>query len=140
MSLIPRDSWSDFSHLLDNAFPSMHTRWSHGQFSPNVDVIEKETAFEIMADLPGVEKKDISVTCDKGVLTIEASTIQQDETVQEGKFIHKERYQGKMARSFTLSSNVNADDIYAEFTDGVLVVVIPKVEATVSEARNVEIS
>lgn len=137
MSLIPRDSWSDFGRLFDSSFPSIHSR---GYFSPNVDVIEKETAFEIMADLPGVEKKDISVSCDKGILTIEASTIKREEKVDEDKFIHKERYEGKMVRSFTLSNNVNADDIYAEFTDGVLLVVIPKVEPTLPETKNIDIN
>ena len=57
MSLLPRDSWSDFGHLFDATLPNTHTRWNHGQLSPNVDVIEKETAYEIIADLPGVEKK-----------------------------------------------------------------------------------
>ena len=140
MGLLPRDSWSDFGHFFDNALPAFNTRWSHGQFSPNVDVIEKETAFEIIADLPGVDKKDISVSCDRGMLTIEASTTETREETEKDKYIHKERYQGKMVRSFTLSNNVNANDIYAEFTDGVLVVVVPKIEPTESSSKNIDIS
>jgi len=140
MSLLPRDSWSDFSRLLDATLPNTHSRWSHGQFSPNVDVIEKETAFELIADLPGVEKKDISLSYDRNVLTISASTIQRDEQAIEGKYIHKERYEGKMVRSFTLNNNVNANDIYAEFVDGVLVVVVPKIEHDVPQSRDINIS
>lgn len=74
MSLIPRDSWSDFYRLFDNAFPALRPRFDADTFSPRVDVIEKETAFEIIADLPGVAKDDIAVTCRNGTLTIEAST------------------------------------------------------------------
>ncbi|OLQ94629.1 heat-shock protein Hsp20 [Vibrio ponticus] len=140
MSLLPRDSWSDFNRLLDATLPHTNARWSHGQFSPNVDVIEKETAFELIADLPGVDKKDISVTYDKNVLTISAATLQRDEHASEGKYIHKERYEGKMVRSFTLNNNLNANDIYAEFTDGVLVVVVPKIEPDMPQARDINIS
>ncbi len=46
MSLIPRDSWSDFYRLFDNAFPALRPRFDADTFSPRVDVIEKETAFE----------------------------------------------------------------------------------------------
>jgi HSP20 family protein len=128
MSLIPRDSWSDFYRLFDHAFPAIRTGFDHDTFSPRVDVVEKDTAFEIIADLPGVAKDDISVTCSNGVLTIEAATSKCIETKEEDKVIHKERYQGKMVRSFTLSENVAPDDIYAEFLDGVLEVVIPKLD------------
>ncbi|MCJ2378223.1 Hsp20 family protein [Vibrio sp. ZSDZ34] len=140
MSLIPRDSWNDFSHMFDHAFPTMRPKWGSGVFSPKVDVLDKETAFEIIADLPGVDKKDISITYENGMLTLSASTLQSDEQTEIDKVIHKERYEGKMVRSFTLSDNVQPQDIYAEFTDGVLVVVVPKVEPTKSEPKHIEIS
>ncbi|MFA0165092.1 Hsp20/alpha crystallin family protein [Vibrio breoganii] len=140
MSLLPRDSWSDFGRLFDNAVPTFHPRWNHWQFSPNVDVMEKETAFEIIADLPGVDKDNISVSCEKGMLTISAVTIESRKDTQQEKYIRKERYQGKMVRSFTLSNNVNTSDIYAEFTDGVLVVVVPKIEPSAPTPREIEIS
>lgn len=146
MSVIPRDSWKDFSNksdlgnMLDHAFPGMWSKIGSGVFSPKVDVLDKETAFEIIADLPGVDKKDISITYDNGLLTLSASTIQSGEKTESGKVIHKERYEGKIVRSFTLGENVQPEDIYAEFADGVLVVVVPKVEPTKSEAKRIEIS
>ncbi|SHO56890.1 Hsp20/alpha crystallin family protein [Vibrio quintilis] len=141
MSLIPRDSWSDFHRFFDHAFPSIRSVSGAGVFSPKVDVLEKDTAFEIIADLPGVEKKNISVTCHDNTLTIEASTIRSEEATDENKIIHKERFEGKIMRSFNLSENIDPKDIYAEFEDGVLVVVVPKLESTRSgEAHHVEIS
>lgn len=140
MSVIPGDSWRDFSQLFDHTFPAMRPKWEAGVFSPKVDILDKETAFEIIADLPGVDKKDISITYEDGMLTLSASTIQSDEDTENDKVIHKERYEGKIVRSFTLSDNVKPQDIYAEFTDGVLVVVVPKVEPTKSEPKHIEIS
>ncbi len=140
MSLIPRDSWSDFYRVFDHAFPSIRPRFEAESFSPRVDVIEKETAFEIIADLPGVAKDDVIITCKNGALTIEASTSKTEETKEQDKVIHKERYQGKMVRSFSLSNNVNPKDIYAEFEDGVLVVMIPKLENQPEEDHRITIS
>jgi HSP20 family protein len=140
MSVIPRDSWADFANRVDHAFPALRPKWVTSSFSPKVDVWDKETAFEIIADLPGVEKKDISITYDNGMLTLSASTIQCDENAENGKVIHKERYEGKIVRSFTLNEDVKPQDIYAEFEDGVLVVVVPKVETTKSEPKKIEIS
>jgi HSP20 family protein len=140
MSLIPRDSWSDFYRVFDHAFPSIRTRFDAEAFSPRVDVIEKETAFEIIADLPGVAKDDVIITYKNGALTIEASTSKTEENTDQNKVIHKERYEGKMVRSFSLSENVNPKDIYAEFEDGVLVVVVPKLETQQVEDHRITIS
>lgn len=140
MSLIPRDSWSDIYRLFDNTFPSIRPRFDADTFSPRVDVIEKETAFEIIADLPGVAKKDINITCLNGVLTIEASTTKDEETKENDKVIHKERYHGKMVRSFSLGDNLDMTQIYAEFEEGVLVVVVPKLEGKPEESQRINIS
>ena len=103
--------------------------------------MEKDTAFEIIADLPGVEKKDISISCHHGMLTIEASTIKSEEKTDQDRIIHKERFEGKMTRSFSLSDDVDPKDIYAEFEDGVLVVVIPKLESEQSDdSHRIEIT
>ncbi len=139
-NLIPRDSWSDFYRLFDHAFPTIRSGFEHESFSPRVDVVEKETAFEIIADLPGVSKEDISVTCNNGVLTIEAHTSKEIETKEEDKFIHQERFQGKMVRSFTLSDNIDQKEIYAEFQDGVLEVVVPKLENKPETTTKIDIN
>ncbi len=139
MSLVPRDTWPDFSRLFDHAFPSMRPHYDGEVFSPRVDLIEKETAFEIVADLPGVVKEDINISAQHGMLTIEATTLKQSESATD-KVLHKERYEGKMRRSFSLGDNVAFDDIYAEFEDGILVVVVPKLEHKIESPRKVTIS
>ncbi|MDC0610585.1 Hsp20/alpha crystallin family protein [Vibrio sp.] len=140
MSLVPRESWSDLYRLFDQALPSIRTGFEHDSFSPRVDVVEKETAFQIIADLPGVAKEDISVSCNNGVLTIEAITAKSVEHKKDDKIIHQERFQGKMVRSFTLSDNVDLGEIYAEFQDGVLEVIVPKLKNQPSKPTHIEIN
>lgn len=140
MSLIPRDSWSDFNRLFNNAFPSIRPRFETEFFSPRVDVVEKENAFEIIADLPGVAKEDVTVTCHNGTLTIEAQTKKEQEKKEGDQMIHRERYHGKMVRSFSLGDNINDKEIFAEFNNGELHVNIPKMEAQSENARTITIN
>lgn len=65
MSLVPRDSWADFSRFIDNSFPALRTRFEEGSFSPRVDIVEKDQAFEVTADLPGVKKKISNLAASK---------------------------------------------------------------------------
>ncbi len=91
VSLIPRDSWSDFYRVFDHALPSIRPRFFDSEsFSPRVDVIEKDTAFEIIADLPGVAKDDVIITYKNGALTIEASTSKTEETKEPEGITTKE--------------------------------------------------
>lgn len=140
MSLVPRDSWSDFYRMFDHAFPSLRSGFEHDSFSPRVDVVEKETAFEIIADLPGVVKEDISVTFHNGTLTLEANTSKNVETKEADKVIHKERFEGKFVRSFTLSEHVDPTEIYAEFQDGVLEIVVPKLKNKPDRNTHIDIN
>lgn len=138
MNLIPRDNWADFTRLFDHSFPALRTRFEDG-FSPRVDIVEKDQAFEVTADLPGVKKEDIKLSCQQGVLSIEASIETKNETEKEGKVVHSERYSGKMSRSFTLGNNINVEEISADFADGVLTVVVPKLAGHSEEEHNIPI-
>ncbi len=139
MSLVPRDSWADFSRFFDNSSPALRTRFEEGTFSPRVDIVEKDQAFEVTADLPGVKKEDIKLSCQQGVLSIEASIETKKETEKEGKVVHSERYSGKMSRSFTLGNNINVEEISADFSDGVLTVVVPKLTGQSEEEHKIPI-
>jgi len=98
------------------------------EWTPSVDVHEEPEKFVVQADLPGVESKDINVTADHGVLTISGQRRSQQREQREG-FSRLERLEGAFLRRFTLPDNVNADEIRAQHTNGVLQVTIPKVRA-----------
>jgi HSP20 family protein len=92
---------------------------------PAVDIREEENRFVLAADLPGVERKDVDVSLEDGVLTIRGERHAESEEKREG--IHRrERVHGTFLRQFTLPDTVNAEQISATVKDGVLEVIIPK--------------
>ena len=105
-----------------------------------VDVREGETFYTVHADIPGVKKDDIRVSVDGNVVSISAEVKRQSETGDgsgAGRVLKTERYYGKVARSFTLASELDAAGAQAKYTDGVLELVLPKQAAT--SARQVTI-
>ncbi len=98
--------------------------WS---WNPAADVYDKDDRFVIKAELPGVDKKDITIDLKNGVLTLKGER-SYDNEVTDDKYYRKERAYGKFERSFTLPVNVDSDKIKAEYKDGVLNIEIPKPE------------
>ena len=139
MSLIPRDHWFDFDHFYDHFFSNKHKKDEQQFFSPRVDVTERDNTFDIVAELPGVNKDDIEVHLHDGILTIEAK-IQEEKASEKDKVIRKERRSGFFSRSFTLGANVDASDISANFKDGLLTLKAPKIEPDIETKRKIEIS
>ena len=90
-----------------------------------VDVHETDKQYVVEANLPGFGKDDVELTFQDGVLTIEAQT-KRDEERKEGRFHVRERYVGKVARSFKLPVDVDAEMVTASMKDGVLTVTLDK--------------
>jgi HSP20 family protein len=116
--------------------------WDGGQFKPEsfqpaVDLVEQEAAYEIHADLPGVDEKDVEVTLNDGALTISAKRESAKDEDRDG-FKLRERYQGSYSRSFRLGSKVDSEKIEASYNNGVLKVVIPK--AAEAQPRQIPVS
>ena len=141
MNIIPRNSLFDFDSVFDNFFAPSHGMQSlEGKFTPRVDVRENDDHYEITAELPGVKKEDLSVSLDKGILTIEAENRFEDKEEKEGRIVRQERRYGKYMRSFNLGSGINEDDIKAGFKDGILTLTAPKREEPKKDKRLVEIA
>ena len=95
-------------------------------FAPDCDIIESESEFKIVIDLPGLAKKEIGISLKNQVLTIKG---ERDIKAGEGEeFKRQERKRGAFARSFALPKNVNTAEISANFKNGVLTVSMPKSE------------
>ena len=109
-------------------------------FAPRVDIKEIDDHYEITAELPGVDKKDIHVHVKDGVLTLEAETSQESKEEEEGKLIRQERRYGKYMRSFNLGTDVHEADINASFTDGVLKLKAPKLVDKELEPRRIDVN
>jgi len=108
-------------------------------FMPAVDIEETEAAFVVKADLPDVKKEEIKVHVQEGVLTIEGERKQEKE--EKGRRFHKiEREYGRFVRRFALPSEVDGENVRAEFKDGVLTVSLPKAPAVRPKLIDVTVS
>lgn len=123
----PWGLFSDFDEMFDD-FRRPVRREGGGAFAPAVDVTEKEDAYHIHADLPGVSKDDLDISFQDGVLTINAETRQEKKEEKEGRVIRQERRYGKFVRSMRLGDSVDVEKIKADYKDGVLELVLPKAE------------
>ena len=98
-------------------------------FLPAVDIRETPEQLMIVAELPGLDKKDVNMTLENQVLTLAGERNFEKETKDET--CHRiERSYGSFTRSFTLPNNLRVDKIEAKFDKGVLSIVIPKSEET----------
>jgi len=140
MNLIPRSSLFDFDSLFDDFWAPTHSsETAASSFSPRVDIKEKKGKYEIAAELPGIDKKDIDVTLDNGILSISAESEQEDKEEKDGRVIRQERRYGRFVRSFNLGGNVKEADIKAEFKDGVLKLTVPKAQEQEQVSKRIEI-
>jgi HSP20 family protein len=92
-----------------------------------VDISEDDQAIHIEADLPGVKKEDVKVSMDDDVLNISAERSQSEEEKKKG-YHRIERSWGSLSRSFSIGENVDAEKIEASYDNGVLKILLPKVE------------
>lgn len=92
---------------------------------PQVDIFEEADRYVVVADVPGVEPKDIRITADKGLLTIRGEK-RSREAPQSNARQRLERRTGAFLRTFTLPEGADVDRIAAQQAHGVLEVVIPK--------------
>lgn len=97
-------------------------------WTPAFQVREAAEHLELMVELPGVRPEDVTLTVERGVLTVSGEKrreIQEGET--DGTYYCSERAFGRFQRSFTLPSTVDTDHVQANFVNGVLTVILPKV-------------
>lgn len=103
-----------------------------------VDVTEKNGAYTVHAEIPGVKKEDIQVSIDGAQVTI-AAEVKREKEVSEGeRVLHSERAYGKASRSFTLPLEIDESAAQAKFTDGVLELVLPKKVAAARKTLTVQ--
>lgn len=96
-----------------------------GDWTPRVDIVETDNSFVIKMEIPEVDKKDVKVSVDNGLLSICGERKQEKE--EKGKLFHRmERYYGSFDRSFTLPDNIDQTHLDATFKNGMLTVELPK--------------
>lgn len=91
-----------------------------------VDVAEKNGAYAVTAELPGVKKEDIQITIDGAQVTLTAEVKREKEASQDERVLHTERVYGKISRSFALPQELDESKAEAKYKDGVLELTLPK--------------
>ena len=118
----------EIRNAFDRFFNSEETDPSNvvtSQWTPRVDIKEEDTRFAILADIPGVDPKDIEITMEKGILSIKGER-KAEVTEQNGKLTRTERSHGSFYRRFALPDTADAEGISASGKNGVLEISIPK--------------
>ena len=105
---------------------------------PAVDIAESEKAYEITAELPGMDEKNIEVKVTDGSLTIKGEKQEEKEEKEKDYYLQERRY-GSFERSFELPESVDPDKIEASFKKGVLTVTLPKKAEAQKPAKKIEV-
>jgi len=114
--------------FFDDFLSSPLSMGSEGIF-PKVDIKELEKNYEIIAEVPGLDKSDIKIELHKDVLTIQSEKeTKKEEKDKEGHYIYKERSYQSFKRQFRLPENANPDKIKASMEKGLLKIEIEKKE------------
>lgn len=119
----------------DRLFPAVATKAT--EWAPRVDIQEEAESYTLKADLPGVENKNIEITLDKNVLTIEGKRESEEQSDDKG-FSRRERFSGAFVRKFTLPETADGENIRAQNSNGVLTLTIPKTAQ--NQPRKIELS
>jgi len=122
-----------FNDLVDDLFKGFFVRpVAYEGPQPGVlprirlDVAEKNGAYQVTADLPGVKKEDIQVAIDGPQVTLSAEVKREKEIGEGERVLHTERVFGKVSRSFSLPQELDEAKAEAKFRDGVLELTLPK--------------
>lgn len=125
----------EMNRLVDSFFGGEFP-WGDGQWSPSMDVAETESDIIVKAEVPGLDKDDISLSLQGDILTIRGE--KKDERKEEkGSYRLLERRYGSFQRTVTLPTGVDPEKIEAKFRNGVLTIKMSKTEET--RARKIEI-
>ena len=136
------DVWglqSDINRLFDAFMTPFEGTEIRRTLSPKLDVAETKDKFEIKAEMPGIDEKDIDVSMDDGVLTISGEKKTEAESDDKGYWL-KECSYGSFSRSIRLPENIADDKIVAKFDKGVLMIDVPKKEPTVTKTKKIAIT
>ena len=135
------DRMMTLNRALDEAFTAQSFANGNGSrvWVPALDVVEKKDAYEVYAELPGVDLSEIDISFEQNVLTIRGTKRAGIDAAGQGELrvYAAERVHGNFERSIRLPEFVDGEHIGASYTNGLLTVSVPKAKA--AQARKIEI-
>ena len=131
MRLLP--GLTTFNNLFDDMFDDSFFRSYNSYMKTDIKEVDNQYVLDI--EMPGFNKKDISVELNDGYLTISGNkSTNNDEKDTEGNIIRQERYSGSYSRSFYVGDSIKKEDIKANYDNGELKIYLPK--TTTKEVEN----
>ena len=121
-----------------SAFELTWPRPEGWQVVPAMDMVEKEDAFEITAELPGLDEENVEIKLASGNLTIKGQKKEEKEEREKEYYLSERRY-GSFQRVFRLPDGVDTDRIDASFRNGVLTVTLPKSPAAKQSEKQISV-
>ena len=132
-----------FDQMIETQFPSVVQQVGvkpyQGTAYPKVNVYEYDDKIGLIAEIPGLKKKQLDIEVEDGVLTISGDKHNVWEEAQ-AKILRRELKQSSFKRSFELGEQLDGDNISASFTDGILSISIPNLEPEKPKKKSVKIS
>jgi len=135
------DPFKALKDVENRIYSRFHNEKEEGisSFTPQVNTREGEFAYHVDVDLPGVDKENIKVDVKNNVLTISGERSTKKE-VKEEDYLKVETSFGKFSRSFTLSDDIDAENITASAENGVLEVILPKAKQVAQKTKKIKVS
>ena len=135
------DFFEDFPWMDDNMDMKKTEKKLYGRRAARLmktDIKEQDNGYELVIDLPGFKKDEVSASLENGYLTISAAKglDEKNEDKKSGRYIRKERYSGACSRSFYVGDAITEEDIKGEFKHGILKLFVPKKEAKPAVEEN----
>jgi HSP20 family protein len=106
--------------------------------NPSVDIVEKDAAFEVTAELPGMEAANVDVSLANGMLCIRGEKREERDEKRKDYHLSERRY-GTFERRFRVPDGVDTDKVEASFRKGVLTVTLPKTPAARKAEKKIEV-
>jgi HSP20 family protein len=141
----PYDVWTDLDHMfnrfrsdLDSLFWSPFGRYPVALTdfrTPSTNIADLGDKYEVTAEMPGVPKEDIIIEVTPHSIEISAEH-QESEEEEDKNWLHRERSSMSYYRNFELPEDIKSDEVEAELKDGILTVMMPKIEPKPEYASN----
>lgn len=129
-------SWSNIDDIFGRLRPNEDEVYEEHAFSPVADIIETDTDYRLSLDLPGLKKEDIKIEVLDNSVVISGERLNEKKE-DSGRFQRFEKSYGSFKRSFVLPKFIQADGIQAHHDQGVLDIMIPKIEP--AKAKKIEV-
>lgn len=127
-------TWLD--NVLDN---SLAKDYNVAAQVPAMNIKETEIGYDVELMMPGMKKENIKIEVEKNILTVSAKNETTEESKEDGKYTRKEFHSTAYSRSLTLSESIDAQNINANYTDGILTIKLTRKVPEVKAARTIAV-